>query len=83
MTKLKLRRRKLKIINIETTHNVYIAPNGATPGRNPNQTLKNNWNTHDQTQTLTSKVKNNKVYLFLESDNWYQGANIASINLNN
>ena len=27
--------------------------------------------------------KNNTLYLFLESDNWYQGANIAMINLNN
>lgn len=38
---------------------------------------------HERIRDLIYDNINNKVYLFLESDNWYQGANIATINLNN
>ena len=38
---------------------------------------------HERIRDLIYDNINNKVYLFLESDNWYQGANIASISLNN
>jgi hypothetical protein len=40
-------------------------------------------NVHERIRDLVYDKHNDRIYLFLESDNWYEGANIASINLTN
>ena len=51
---------------------------------NQNQILKEEvLRIHERIRDLIYDKKNNKIYLFLESDNWYQGANIATIKLKN